>query len=172
MAISFEMQVDFENDRIARRIFCEYMADKLAPVTINDKKIQFHLPRNTFATVPADAWTNISICPMNIGHRVSYDKGKFIPLSDDEMFELSMYMYQSIKQAPGYLCALVGWELGNMNSIIENFRQNHEYIPDGLVLHKEKYKDLKLDKLMDFDREHVWCPLESAFSNVFGEDED
>lgn len=172
MAIIFEMQVDFDNNRTACHTFCEYMADRLTPVTINGKTISFHPPGGTFVTIPAHAWTNVSLCPRDVGHGLSCDIGGFIALNDDEMFELSTWMYQLLKDAPGYTCALVGWELGNINSIIDSYRLNPVYTPDGLVLHKEKYKNFISDKWEEFDQNHVWCPLESAFGNVFADDDE
>ena len=48
MAIIFEMQVDFDDDREACRIFYDYMANKLDPFMINGKTINFHSPSSTF----------------------------------------------------------------------------------------------------------------------------
>ena len=172
MAIIFEMQVDFDDDREACRLFCEYMANKLDPFMINGKTINFHSPSSTFVSIPADGWTNITICPMNIGFGVSCDYGDHITMTDDEMFELSLYMYQFIKCAPGYTCALVGWELGDINTIVDNYRKEPAYTADGLVLHKDKYGDFKLEGREEFDEHHFWYPLESAVGNIFGDDDE
>lgn len=170
MAIIFEMQVDFDDDREARRLFYEYMADKLNPVVINGKTISFHPLKRTFASVPPDAWTNITICPMNIGLGVSYDIGRRIKVTDEEMYDLSMHMYELIKNAPGYTCALVGWEQGDINSVVNRFRKELVYTADGLVLHTEKYREFKQEGREIFDDLHFWYPLESAMGNIFSDD--
>ena len=155
MAIAFEMQVEFDGDRSLRKQFLDAAGQIFVPIMINGKKIEFHTPGNTFVTIPADAWTNISITPKNVGHGVSFDTGDFIALNKHEMLELSLHMYYCLKDVPGYVYALVGWELDNITSTVKSYMKSPAYVPEGLVIHKNKADKFKQHGQVEFDRAHV-----------------
>lgn len=173
MAIIFEMQIEFDGDFSAQNIFFEYMNDILKPVEINGKRIDFHKPLKTFVTVPANGWTNTSIIPKNVGHALSNERAEdFIEVSDDEMYTLSLRMYDFLRGAPGYTAAATGWEIGMIDHLIPNEEEGASYMPDGLVIHSQKYSRLLSNLVVPFDDEHHWRPLESTLGNIIGEDEE
>ena len=173
MAIIFEMQVEFDGDFSAQKRFCEYMGDIIKPAEINGKHIAFHLPKMTFVTIPANAWTNTSIVPMNVGFGVSFDPDdKHIELNDEEMFQLSLHMYDFLRGAPGYSLAMTGWELGMVDSFAPTAEDDVSQLPDGLVLHSQKYSKWISAPMVLFDDYHHWIPLESAIGNIMDDDDE
>ncbi|RDH85930.1 MAG: hypothetical protein DIZ80_00185 [endosymbiont of Galathealinum brachiosum] len=168
MAICFDMQISFLDETINVHEFSSLLDEKVTPY----KNIHFHPLDNAFHGIDGVCEDQLNIIPKNVGLAVPFDDGDFMHKVDDkECFNLSLHMYEFIKDLPKYQIALVGWEIGKLYDFLIYNEQGKivDIEPtEGLVISNELFSLIKdKEDWVVFDSNHMWIPCESALGNLF-----
>lgn len=173
MAICFDMQISFLNEVIDLHEFSSLLDERVTPY----KNIHFHPLDNAFHGIDGVCQNQLNhkqlnVIPKNVGLAVPFDKGGFMHKVDDrECFNLSLHMYEFIRDLPKYQIALVGWEIGKLYDYLICNEQGKivDIEPtEGLVISNELFSLIKnKNDWFEFDSNHMWIPCESALGNLF-----
>ncbi|MDH5180371.1 MAG: hypothetical protein OEZ39_00790 [Gammaproteobacteria bacterium] len=170
MAICFDLQISFLDDEVDHSAFAALLAQRIKPF----RDIEFHPLSHTFVTVDGPYQPQQHVTPKNVGFAVSYDTGQHREMDDEECLDLSLHMYDFIRDLPYYQIALVGWEINFLSDYLtwdESDRVIEVAEVEGLVAAKRLFEHVA-DKAVwvEFDKNHYWIPCESAMGNIFGDD--
>ncbi|BCE00488.1 hypothetical protein [Marinicellulosiphila megalodicopiae] len=164
MAIIFDLQIQFLNKNANYHDLYNTLNSKVTPF----EGIDFHKVNNTFITADGPVNSQVSICPENVGLAVSFDdlsKGR-VKLSEEKMLELSLHMYDFIKDVPEVDLAIVGWEIGSLDVSYLTFDKNEKVVEvaevEGLVVSNHLFEHaFKSSEWEEFDATHSWIRCES-----------
>lgn len=107
---------------------------------------------------------NVTVIPARVGYGVALDQGRpRISLTEVELCELTLAIYDIVRGKPGYQLAMVGWDVGNWLSLEELNADWTKEIAEGslrgLVVSKEILPALPpSDHFTPFDDNHDWIP--------------
>jgi len=174
MAISFDLEISFLDKDYDFDDFVDSLHQRVTPF----KKIDFHRIYKTFVTTKGSDPSQLSLTPKNVsfGHSKDTDRTIHHDVSNEECLDLSLHMYDFIKDLPYFQLALVGWELGYLSNYLK-FDDNGKLIDisetEGLVVSNELLASINSSNdWQPFDKAHHWIPCESALGNMFEDDED
>ncbi len=164
MAIAFELVVDFGGDRESAERCHQWLESRIRPVHIDEFTISIHRPLISGYPYTNPTRFKVSVVPANVGCAVAIDDtDDRIPLNDDQLSRLGLYLYELLRGAPDYQLAMVGWDVDFLLDVDELNADWASEIGDGsiggLVANKSLLHQLPTsDYFVDFDDLHVWIP--------------
>ena len=168
MAICFDMQISFLDEVINIHEFSSLLDKRVTPY----KNIHFHPLDNVFHGLDNTGYEQVNVIPKNVGLAVPFDDDGFMHKVDDkECLNLSIHMYEFIKDLPKFQIALVGWEIGKLYDYLK-YNEEGKIVDiestEGLVISNELFSLIKNKAdWVEFDSNHMWIPCESALGNLF-----
>lgn len=164
MAIVFELVADFAGDKESAESCRRWLESRIRPVEIDDFTINIHRPLLAGYPYANPTRFEVSVVPANVGCAVALDEtDDRIPLTDKQLSDLGVHLYDLLRGAPGYQLAMVGWDVDFLLDVDELNEDWASEIGDGsfggLVANKSLLHQLpKSEYFVDFDDEHVWIP--------------
>ena len=177
MAIVFDMQIaKLSRSRNDDQNIVETLSAVVKPYVGDNRIIEFHPISNTFVNENGGVSGQLSLSPKYVSIGSSLDDRREDDIDDEEIFKLTLHMYDLLKEVEAFDLALVGWEIGFLSNYLE-FGNKGDVTKvgevEGLVVSKGLVKNIQLsNQFQKFSKTHIWIPVESMPGNIFGGDDD